>query len=118
MDFSEPETIEFLNINDNFHETLYYDLPNFSVLFSLSKKVHIEKRIVYNYITMFSDVGGLHDFFALVLGAIFGFLNERLMVVQLLKMFFFQAESVRSMTPLSISKVAAFCYPCLSICSK
>ena len=48
-------------------------------MIGLSSKVTVQQRVVYDFLMMFGDVGGLNDFIALALTSIFGLLSERLM---------------------------------------
>ena len=47
--------------------------PNFLVSISLSRKVILQKRTVYDAFTMLGDVGGLWELFHIVLGIVFQF---------------------------------------------
>ena len=62
-----------------------------AVLLHTSDKVKIQKRKVYNIFAMFGNVGGLMDFFSLILASIFGFYSDKFLEAQLVqKLFHFQ----------------------------
>ena len=54
------------------------------LLLALSKKVVLQKRIVYDISTMLGDVGGLYDFIVLVTSTVIGFFSEKLMFAKLI----------------------------------
>ena len=72
----EPHEINFMNIGRD-----YQIFSNVSQYFSLSlfpsNTVKVQKRSVYNFLMMFGDVGGLHDFITLVLTAFLGPVSEK-----------------------------------------
>ena len=49
--------------------------------------------MVYDVLMMFGEVGGLHDFLALVLASIFGFASEHFMFASLVQKLFRIAET-------------------------
>ena len=57
--------------------------PYFTIGLSISNKVHIQKRIVYDILMMFGDVGGLNDFAGLFLATVFGYFSEDLMIAKM-----------------------------------
>ena len=46
-----------------------------SIIYYLSNEILIQKRVVYDAFMMFGDVGGLYDFFNLVLCSMVGFFS-------------------------------------------
>ena len=57
-------------------------------MIGLSSKVVVQKRIIYDILMMFGDVGGLYDFLVLGLSTIFSFFSEHLMTASLIKSLF------------------------------
>ena len=96
MDLAEPIQIDFLNFDDN---VKYYPSNlsgDFTVTISLSNKVIVQKRIVYDYLMMFGDVGGLNDFIFLLLSSVFGFCSNRLLLKALVeRLFHYTAAETR-----------------------
>lgn len=82
MGLSEPKQLNYLNIDDQLVEitsAATNQLTGTSFLFELSSKVVIEKRIVYDLFHLFGDVGGLFDFFVLLIGSIFSYSSQTLL---------------------------------------
>ena len=50
-----------------------------SFILTLSSKVTIQKRVVYDIFMMFGDVGGLYDFIIISFTSLFGFWSEHFM---------------------------------------
>jgi len=70
LGMTEPKKLSYLNLSD---KVTYYDVHNnshFTVFFSLSKTVVIQKRKVYDAAMMLGDVGGLYDFFCITLSLV------------------------------------------------
>lgn len=51
----------------------------------------IQKRVVYDLLTMFGDLGGLYDFFTLFVVVIFGKIAEKMRLVDMIKSLFVTA---------------------------
>ena len=91
MGQSSPKNIDYLNFDG-----LVQDEPSmtkgaktpFMLNISLSKKVTIQKRIVYDVFEMFGDVGGLNDFLILCFSATFGFFSEHFLIASLIQKLF------------------------------
>ena len=62
--------------------------PHFTIVINLSNKVQIQKRVVYNILMMFGDVGGLNDFLGLFMATIFGYFSENLLLASMLEKLF------------------------------
>ena len=62
MDLEEPSQIDFLNFDDKLRPFPSNWFEDFTLSIELSRKVIIQKRIVYDYIMMFGDVKVLNDF--------------------------------------------------------
>ena len=90
LNLPEPDQLNYLNFDPNYTDwgTNIELLPNFTLLISLSNKVVIQKRIVYDMLQMFGDVGGLYDFVVLGFVTIFGFLSEQMMTASLVSKIF------------------------------
>ena len=89
MGLGEVKEVNFLNF-DPFVEALpALDLfENWSIILTLSPKVIYQKRIVYDVFMMFGDVGGLNDFFVLILASFFGFWSNSFMRASLVQKLF------------------------------
>ena len=74
LDFSEPKKIKYLNFRENAVTTDPKGLP-LTIHLALSSNITIQKRVVYNIFKMFGDVGGVNDFFLVVLSTIFGYFS-------------------------------------------
>ena len=62
LNLVQPETVNFMNFDPFFHESSVELFTDFTIWITLSSKVSKQKRIVYNVLAMFGDVGGLNDF--------------------------------------------------------
>ena len=89
MGLSEPVEKRFLNFEDQLTEKYNFsNASHFGVKVSLSNRVQIQNRLVYDMFAMLGDVGGLYDFFCVTLAFFFGIFSERLFVVSLVKKLF------------------------------
>ena len=52
---------------------------DFSINLSLSNRIFVQKRVVYDILMMFGDVGGLYDFLFLGLSSILGYISNNLL---------------------------------------
>lgn len=50
--------------------------------------MEIQKRVVYNILMMFGDVGGLYDFFGLFFATIFGLISQNLLLARMVEKLF------------------------------
>ena len=99
MDLAKPVQIDFLNFDDKLNDMPTNLFEVFTIFISLGNKVIIQKRIVYDYLMMFGDVGGLNDFIFLLLSSVFGFISNRLMLKALVeRLFHFTDAETRSPT--------------------
>ena len=81
MGLTDPEVLHYMNMDKVLREMPQgWASGAQTTLITLSKKVTLHKRIVYDTFMMLGDIGGLLDFIFLVLAAIFGFLSEKRMV--------------------------------------
>ena len=78
LDYPEPNEISYLNFDPivSRHAQNLDFLENFTIMISLENKIVVQKRVVYDFLTMLSDVGGLNDFLVLFFATIFGFFSE------------------------------------------
>ena len=78
LDYPEPNEISYLNFDPIVlrHAKSRDALENFTIIISLENKIVVQKRVVYDFLTMLSDVGGLNDFLVLFFATIFGFFSE------------------------------------------
>ena len=60
----------------------------FQVSFGLSKKVHVQKRLVYNSFDMLGDIGGLFEMLQIVLSVLCGLFAQKLFLVSQVMTFF------------------------------
>ena len=58
------------------------------IALNISNKVQIQKRVVYDILMMFGDVGGLNDFAGLFLATFFGYFAENFMVARMIEKLF------------------------------
>ena len=80
--------ISFLNFNELVRLDEFNPGQAFGFRIQLSNKVTIRKRRVYDALMMFGDVGGLSDFLAVGLSALFTFFADRMMLASLVQKFF------------------------------
>ena len=76
MDLAEPKQINYLNFDRTIKEKKFNFFNNFTVLINITSNITIQKRIVYDYFTMFGDVGGLNDFICIIFGLVFRFISS------------------------------------------
>ena len=62
------------------------------IVLDISNKVNIQKRVVYDILMMFGDVGGLNDFVGLFLATVFGYFAENLKVSRMIEKLFHLAS--------------------------
>lgn len=67
-----------MNIEQDYRVMIEDNYGIFRVSLFLSNTVNFQKRSVYNFLMMFGDVGGLHDFITLVLSALLVPLSEKI----------------------------------------
>jgi len=58
--------------------------PVVNVIFTLSNKVTVQNRDVYNIWMVFSEVGGVHALMRFSFAAFFGFLSRKLVKAELM----------------------------------
>ena len=115
MDIAHVQNLDFLNL-EQIDETPYGLSENFAIYLKLGNRIHIQKRIVYDFLMMFGDVGGLNDFFVLLFVAIFSSFADKLMLRELAaKLFHFTnisadfatspLETLASFKPLKAKKL-------------
>ena len=86
---SEPKHLRYMNIDQiPVHQPRVSDLGYFAIQIFLSNRVVIQKRVVYNILMMFSDVGGLYDFIFLGLHTIITFCSSDLAQAELIQKLF------------------------------
>ena len=89
MDLSNSKEISYFSTGDRIIEFPFNeDSSDNSDILGLSKKVTMQKRIVYDVFMMFGDVGGLNDFLILACGSLFGFFSQRFMLASLVESLF------------------------------
>ena len=94
LGLSEAKEISFLNFDNLIAEDLSLSQRrDLSLVFTISQKVIHQKRIVYDTFMMLGDVGGLNDFFLIILTASIGLFSERLMYAKLVETLFMQLET-------------------------
>ena len=74
--FNEHKLIDYLVPDSNvvqWSKTMVNQKHGISILYSLSPKITIQKRKVYDAFMMFGDVGGLYDFFFLPIASFIEF---------------------------------------------
>ena len=92
MGLAAPKEIEFLNfyeVTEKF--SVVSDLAvhvSYLVEFTLSDRIVVQQRVVYDIFMMFGEVGGLNDFLVLVLASIFGPFSEKFLQVSLIEKLF------------------------------
>jgi len=90
MDYPEPAEFRYLNFDPNYLDWGFIndEDPQFTILISLSNRVVVQRRIVYDVLTMFGDVGGLNDFLEIGLATAFSFVAGNLMTASMVKSLF------------------------------
>ena len=77
MSLSAPKELNYLNFAQSIQEWPVVDKTlTFSAIFTLSDKVIIQKRVVFDIFMMFGEVGGLYDFLILVLSSFFHLISS------------------------------------------
>ena len=71
MGMSSPKELNYLNYADAVIEEKDFTGIPFTVYVTLSRKVYIYQRVVYDIFMMFGEVGGLWDFISLGLAPLF-----------------------------------------------
>ena len=100
MELSEPKTLKYLNFRETAVQKDPYTSQPLQINLSLSSNITIQKRVVYNIFQMFGDVGGLNDFFLVVLSTIFGFFSDRMMLMSVLpKLFRYSSQGSNELPP-------------------
>ena len=61
----------------------------------------MQKRVVYGYLDMFGDVGGLNDFLSIVAGGIFGIFSEGFRQAYMAEKLFHQQEKTSKSKPMT-----------------
>ena len=82
--------ISSLNTPDGEHQEF-----SFQVYFVLSNEITIQRRVVYDVLMMFGDVGGLYDFLILLFAGIFDAYSSKLKNLALIKNLFLVKSSRR-----------------------
>ena len=93
MEIFKPKEINFLNISDRIVESTFTE-EEFTLTFTVSNKIFKQKRVVYDFLMMFGDVGGLSDFNVIIFGTILGFFANRFMHKELMTGLFHVSEKV------------------------
>ena len=93
MGLASPKELHYLNFNESPASIPDGFFPHFTVMVTLTDKVIIQKRVVYDAFMMFGDVGGLRDFVGLFLSAIFTFFSERILKASLVQKMFHVSTS-------------------------
>jgi len=81
--FTEPEEFTMLNFDtESFKQsgasTLPTDKPNYySLVIERNALKKIQKRVVYDLLTMFGDIGGIQDFIYLTFSFLVGTFNAK-----------------------------------------
>ena len=84
MGLAVPKTVQYLNFAESSLE--YSNLSTtakFEASMTLSTKVTIQKRSVYDIFMMFGEVGGLRDFIVLVLTPFLSLFSERFLLASI-----------------------------------
>ena len=90
MELMEPKELDFLNFKPQYKYAPQSDIfEHFTIVINISSDVFIQKRIVYDVLTMLGDVGGLNEFVLSIFAAIIGFFSNSLMVRSLIEKFYF-----------------------------
>jgi len=114
-----------LNLDENYKQHAINRYEHFTVSLTLSMKVINHRREVYEILDMLGDVGGLHDFLALSLSAIFALFSQNFMTDELVQRLFHvshadqpdahrevprtpPAQLFRSIKPLIVTKCFTF----------
>ena len=107
MELWPAKKISFLNFSENVVEDSFFNPFPTSFGFSLvlSSKVTIQKRSVYDALMMFGDVGGLRDFLAVGLSAIFTFFADRMMLTSLVNKVFHVSTALKVPVPITTNSV-------------
>ena len=87
--FGKPRKINYLNFDSNY-VTEESNRPGtyFEVTFSLSRKVFIQNRLVYNILDMLGDIGGLFEILQIFLSVFIGFFARNLFLIKQISTFF------------------------------
>ena len=91
MDLAGTKDINFLNfepIIEPFDLHILKSLNRTGIILNLGNTVVSQKRIVYGFLSMFGDVGGLNDFFAAILAFFFSKQNSQFMKASLIQKLF------------------------------
>ena len=86
LNLAEPSEVNYINYS-NTHDQ-FVDLvgnPPLTVHISLSRKVIIQSRVVYDIFMMLGEVGGLNDFFVLISSTILGYFSEQLLTASVIE---------------------------------
>ena len=87
--FGKSREFNYLNFDNNYviqesnRPGLYFELT-----FSLSRKVFVQNRIVYNVLDMLGDVGGLFEILQIGLSVFCGFYARNLFLISQVTSFF------------------------------
>ena len=86
LGLAPPKLLDYFNISEKERPfPIGTEATPFSVELSLSRKIIVQQRIVYDIFMLFGDVGGLYDFVKLGLASIFGFFSTRLLTADLVQ---------------------------------
>jgi len=93
-----PKEVDYLIIDS--HNT---DWPNTAVegnqttfLFMLTRKVTLQKRVVYNVFMMLGDIGGLNDILGIFVSFIVGIFSSQLMQSELISKLLHQSGQIKT----------------------
>ena len=92
----EPTEIKYLNFNKYFYEYQSKYNPGFTIQLRLDNTIQIQKRVVYNLLMMFGDVGGFHDIIRWLLPTIFTFFADKFIKADLIQNLFRVSEQQSS----------------------
>ena len=103
MGLSPVKELNFLNFNELVKEIDFSSTGSTEFLLSLSEKVIIQKRTVYDALMMFGDVGGLSDFLAVGLSAFFTLFTNKMMLASMMHKLFRFSSAEKSLRPTTTS---------------
>ena len=101
MDLWPANEISFLNFSELVRKEENNPFPVSGFYILLSDKVTIRKRRVYDALMMFGDVGGLRDFLAVGLSAVFTVFADRMMLASLVQKVFHASTDHRVPVPIA-----------------
>ena len=93
LGLTEPKEINYLTVTPGkeLYPDAYPNATNF--VFSLSKEVNVQRRVVYDVFMMFGDVGGLLDFILIIFRPMIFYISGSFMSASLVTRLFHRSES-------------------------